>query len=115
MVNTTLAYTGPALYAVKTAALMRLFRKFELTEFCRSENCPLLCSILTRFRRTDTKNDSVTVKDIKDIGVATRDTFVSDTKFRTAPFFVATRKERDALTLRAARIWARQHGVPLYW
>ena len=115
MVNTTLAYTQPAYYALQTTALMRLFRKFELTEFCRSENCPRLCSILTRFRRTDTKKDSVTVKDIKDIGVATPDTFVSDIKFRTAPFLVATRKERDALTLRAARIWARQHGVPLYW
>ena len=82
MVNTTLAYTGPAEYAIKTAALMRLFRKFELSKFCRSENCPLLCSILTRFRRTDSKKDSVTVKDIKDIGVATHDTFVSDIKFR---------------------------------
>ena len=115
MVNTTLSYTGPAEYAIKTTALMRLFRKFELTKFCRSENCPLLCSILTRFRRTDSKEDSVTVKDIKDIGVATHDTFAKDVKFRSAPFLVATRKERDALTLRAGRIWARKHGVPLYW
>ena len=115
MVNTTLAYTQPSEYAIKTTALMRQFRKFELKEFCRSENCPLLCSILTRFRRTDSKEDSVTIKNIKDIGIATPDTFVSDIKFRDAPFLVATRKERDALTLRAGRIWARKHGIPLYW
>ena len=30
MVNTTLAYTQPPEYAIKTTALMRLFRKFEL-------------------------------------------------------------------------------------
>ena len=115
MVNTTLAYTQPAEYAIKTTALMRLFRKFELTEFSRSKNCGLLSTILTRFRRTDSKVDSLTIKDIKDIGTASSNTFVSDTQFRDAPFLVATRKERDALTLQAASIWAKKQGIPLYW
>ena len=30
MVDITLAYTQPADYSIKTTALMRLFRKFEL-------------------------------------------------------------------------------------
>ena len=104
MVNTTLSYTQPAEYAIKTTALMRQFHKFELSEFCRSENCALLSAILTRFRRTDSKVDSLTLKDIKDIGVASPDTFVSDNQFRDAPLLVATRKERDALTLQAGMI-----------
>ena len=104
MVNTTLAYTQPAEYAIKTTALMRLFRKFELTEFSRSKNCGLLSTILTRFRRFDSNVDSLTVKDIKEIGIASPNTFRSDTQFRDAPFLVATRKERDALTLQAATI-----------
>ena len=115
MVNTTLAYTQPAEYAIKTTALMRQFRKFELREFCRSQNCSLLSSILNKFRRTDSNKDSLTISDIRDIGVASPNTFVSDIQFRDAPFLVATRKERDALTLRAGRIWAKQHGIPLYW
>ena len=57
----------------------------------------------------------MTIKDIKDIGVATPKTLVSDIKFRHAPFLVATRKERDALTLQAAIIWAKNQGIPLYW
>ena len=115
MVNTTLAYTQPAEYAIKTTALMRQFRKFELWEFSRSKNCGLLSSILTKFRRTNSKEDSLTTKDIKDIGVVSPNTFVSDIRFRDAPFLVATRKERDVLTLQAGRIWAKQHGIPLYW
>ena len=115
MVNTTLAYTQPAEYAIKTTALMRQFRKFELREFCRSQNCSLLSSILTKFRRTESKKDSLSMKDIRDIGLASPNTFVSDSRFRDAPFLVATRKERDALTLRAGKIWAKQHGIPLYW
>ena len=49
------------------------------------------------------------------MGVATYDSLAKDAKFRSAPCLVATRKERDALTLQAGRIWARKHGVPLYW
>ena len=95
MLNTTLTYTEPSDYAIKTTALMRQFRKFELREFTRSQNCPLLSSMLTQFRRPDSEEGSFTEKDIKDIGFASSSTFQSGNPFRHAPFLVATRKERD--------------------
>lgn len=115
MVNTTHTYTQPPHVAIKTTALMRQFRKFELWELTRSQKCTFLSSLIANFRRTDRKDGSITCKELKDIGVASRDTFKSDEKFRHAPFLVATRKEKDALTLRAGRLWAERNGVPLYW
>ena len=38
-----------------------------------------------------------------------------DPKFVQAPFLVATRKEKDAITESAGILWAKRHNVPVYW
>ena len=115
MITTTHTYTQPPQVALKTTALMRQFHKFELSELTRSQKCTSLSSLIANFRRTDTKGGSLTCKDLKEIGVVSTDTLRSDVKFTHAPFLVATRKEKDALTLHAGKFWAKRNGVPHYW
>ena len=115
MVNSTSVYTDPSELSLETTALMQRFRKFDLTKFNRSKSCKLLSSLLTRFRDFSAKAGSLTVDDIRQIGFLTNKTLEEDPKFVEAPFLVATRKERDAITESAGILWAKRHNVPVYY
>ena len=115
MVNSTSVYTDPSELSLATTALMQRFRKFDLTEFVRSKSCTLLSSLLTRFRDFTVKGGSLKVDDIKQIGFLTKNTLEEDPKFVEAPFLVATRKEKDAITECAGILWAKRHNVPVYY
>ena len=104
MVNSTLVYAQPSQLFLTTTALMQRFVKFDLTEFVRSESCPFLTTILTRFRNFNLKGGSISVENIKRIGLLNEGTFSNDPKFIEAPFLVATRREKDAITLSAAKL-----------
>ena len=39
---------------------------------------------------------------------------LADLKFLDAPFLVSTRKEKDAITETAGKLWAKRHNVPIY-
>ena len=134
MVNSTSLYTDPPELSLSTTALMQRFRKFELTEFVRSENCELLTDLLTRFRNFNLKGGPLTVDDINQIGFLTKKTLQpnsvdipslvstqkqkdteGDTKFVEAPLLVSTRKEKDIFTESAGIQWATRHNVPVYY
>ena len=115
MVNSTSVYTDPSELSLETTALMQRFRKFDLTKFNRSKSCKLLSSLLTRFRDFSAKEGSLTVDDIRKIGFLTDKTLEEDPKFVEAPFLVATRKEKDAITESAGILWAKRHNVPVYY
>ena len=115
MVYSTSVYTEPSELSQATTAIMERFRKFDLTEFNRSKSCTLLSSILTRLRDFNTTGGSLKIDDIKQIGFLTDKTLEEDPKFVEAPFLVATRKERDAITETAGILWAKRHNVPVYY
>ena len=49
------------------------------------------------------------------IGILNKTVLRKDPDFREATILVTTRRERDAINLRAGREWARKHKVPFYW
>ena len=83
---------------MEAAALIAKFRKFELKTLHRSGECNKLKELLLRYRNLDSREPSITMKDIEEIGVLNSKVLTKDPNFKDATILVATRRERAELS-----------------
>ena len=114
MVNCTKTHTDNSDLEIQVEALFGRFKKFELRGFKRSEDCKKLMRLLEKFRDYGKSDPTLSENDLKSIGILNKRVFRKDPEFRDATILVATKKERDAINLRAGREWARKNKVPVY-
>ena len=111
MVSSTTLHTPSTEMTLKTTALFSGFVKFDLEEFNRSKSCTLLSSLLRQFRNCLSGLGSLTIQDIRRIGVTDIKSFAQG----DSTFLVATRREKDAIISCAGKMWAEEIGRPLFW
>ena len=115
MVNSTKMHLDPSNLEMNVEALFRLFTKYELRGFKRSEDCKKLRKLLKKFRNYESNEPTLSENDLKRIGILNKKVLKKDPEFRDATILVTTRRERDAINKRSGREWARQNGVPVYF
>merc|ERR1712035_134079 len=115
LVQSTQHYIAPKEHVMKAATLLARFKKFELTTLHRSDGCMKLKELLLRYRSLENSTPSITMEDIKDIGLLNREVLAKDTNFKDATMLVTTRREKSELSKKIGQRWAKDHGVPFYW
>ena len=78
--------------------LASLFLKFDLEILMRSKGCTKLKELLRRYRSAKPSKPSITINDIRDIGMLDKKTLEKDPAFQEATVLVTTRRERETLT-----------------
>ena len=115
LVQSTQKYIAPEDHVMEASALIAKFRKFELKTLHRSGECNKLKELLLRYRNLDSREPSITMKDIEEIGVLNKKTLAKDPRFKDATILVSTRRERADLSRKIGQRFARDRGVPFYW
>ena len=72
LVQSTHDYSTPEKDILLAAALARRFVKFDLTSLQRSKGCIKLKQLLCKYRSTESNEPSITMKEIRDIGLFIR-------------------------------------------
>ena len=80
-----------------------LFKKLELRGFQRSKDCKKLSKLLQKFRAYEKSEPTLSENDLRRIGILNKTVLRNDPEFKDATILVATRKERDAINMRAGR------------
>ncbi|MEL7307595.1 MAG: AAA family ATPase, partial [Pseudomonadota bacterium] len=115
LVQSTQHYIAPKEDVMQAATLLARFRKFELTTLHRSEGCMKLKELLIRYRSIENSTSSITMDEIKEIGVLDKEVLTKNTKFKDAVMLVTTRREKSELSKKIGQRWAKDKGVPFYW
>ena len=115
LVQSTQQYVNPNEEVMEAATLLARFRKFELTTLHRSDGCMKLRELLLRYRSLENSSPSITMKEIKEIGLLNKEVLAKDKKFKDATMLVTTRREKSELSKKIGQRWAKEHGVPFYW
>ena len=82
LVQSTKQYVVPSAHVMEAATLLATFKKFELTTLHRSEGCMKLKELLLRYRSLDNSTSSITMEEIKEIGLLSKEVLAKDTKFK---------------------------------
>merc|ERR1712243_362703 len=96
LVQSTQHHIAPKEDVMQAATLLARFRKFELTTLHRSEGCMKLKELLIRYRSIE--KSSITMDEIKEIGVLDKEVLAKNTKFKDAVMLVTTRREKSELS-----------------
>ena len=115
LVQCTHEHVVPEKEVLLASKLGSLFIKFDLTSLLRSKGCIKLKKLLQKYRAVDNEEPSLTMEQIKEIGIIDSGTFRDDSSFREATIIVTAQRERDKLTETMAQIWTKRKGIPLYW
>ena len=115
LVQSTHDYSIPDKDILIASSLARHFVKFDLFSFQRSKGCLKLKQLLLRYRSSRTNDPSITMEEIRDIGVLDKTTLTNDPAFRDATVLVSTRRERESLTESMGQLWTKERGIPVYW
>ena len=115
LVQSTHEYVTPEKDVLLASNLASLFLKFDLNILMRSKGCTKLKELLCRYRSATRSKPSITIDEIRDIGMLNRKTLETDPAFRDATVLVTTRRERESLTETIGQLWAKRNGVPIYW
>merc|ERR1711973_320263 len=115
LVQSTQHHIAPKEHVMEAATLLARFRKFELTTLHRSEGCMKLKELLLRYRSLENSTTSITMEEIKQIGLLDKEVLTKNPKFKDATMLVTTRRERSELSKKIGKRWAKDHGVPFYW
>ena len=103
MVNSTKMHIQHSDLEIQVEALFGLFKKFELRGFQRSKDCKKLSKLLQKFRAYEKSEPTLSENDLRRIGILNKTVLRNDPEFKDATILVATRKERDAINMRAGR------------
>ena len=114
LVQSTYEYVTPDKNVVLASNLASLFLKFDLAIFQRSKGCNKLKELLQKYRSA-TNSKPITIDEIRSIGMLDRHTLKKDPAFQDATVLVSTRRERECLTESIGQLWAKKHGIPIYW
>ena len=115
LVQSTHEYVTPEKDVLLASNLASLFLKFDLNILMRSKGCTKLKELLCRYRSATKSKPSITIDEIRDIGMLNRKTLETDPAFRDATVLVTTRRERESLTETIGQLWAKRNGLPIYW
>ena len=115
LVQSTHDYVIPDKDVVLASNLASRFLKFDLAIFQRSKGCNKLKELLQKYRSATKSIPSITIDEIKNIGVLDRETLKKDPAFQHATVLVSTRRERECLTETIGQLWAKNRGLPIFW
>ena len=93
LVQSTHEYVTPEKDVLLASNLASLFLKFDLNILMRSKGCTKLKELLCRYRSATRSKPSITIDEIRDIGMLNRKTLETDPAFRDATV-LDTHKER---------------------
>ena len=114
LVQSTHEYATPDKDVLLASNLASLFIKFDLAIFQRSKGCNKLKELLQKYRCA-TNSKSITIDEIRSVGMLDRHTLKKDPAFQDATVLVSTRRERECLIETIGQLWAKHHGIPIYW
>ena len=106
LVQSTHDYVIPEKTIMLAANLASRFVKFDLTIFFRSKGCVKLKKLLFRYRSTKINEPSITIDEVRNIGMLDKHTLQKDPAFLDATVLVSTRREREQLTETMGQLWA---------
>ena len=115
LVQSTQHHIAAKDHVMQAATLLARFRKFELTKLHRSKGCMKLKELLVRYRSLENSTSSITMEEIKEIGVLDKEVLTKNPKFNDAVILVTTRREKSELSIKIGQRWAKDRGVPFYW
>ena len=115
LVQSTQHYIAPKEHVMEAATLLARFRKFEFTTLHRSEGCMKLKELLLRYRSLENSTPSITMEEIKEIGLLDKEVLTKNSRFKDAVMLVTTRREKSELSKKIGQRWAKDKGVPFYW
>ena len=73
-----------------------------------------LKELLLRYRSLENSKPSITMEEIKEIGLLNKEVLAKNTKFKDATMLVTTRREKSELSKKIGQRWAKDHSVPFY-